>query len=29
MHNKNINYQIQNEIKQYLLYYWQEESNKN
>jgi hypothetical protein len=29
MHNKKISNNLQSEIKEYLLYYWQEESNKN
>lgn len=29
MHNKNISDELKFEIREYLLYYWQEESNKN
>jgi hypothetical protein len=29
MHTKKIGKSLQNEIKEYLLYYWREESNKN
>jgi hypothetical protein len=28
MHSKKISNSLQNEIKEYLLYYWREESNK-
>lgn len=29
MHNKNISNELKYEIREYLLYYWTEESNKN
>ena len=29
MHNKNISNELQYEIREYLLYYWKEESNKD
>lgn len=29
MHNKNVSNELKYEVREYLLYYWTEESNKN